>query len=292
MSDEQQSGQAQTPDRHTLGNANQDYPNAPTRKAPRNGHLPEIALQGVLGGYPIERLTTQLTASVKGSGGIYACHAVLMYLLAHYNVKNRTAYVSDVTISEDLPGMTRATVNKCKRVLMKADLIRETDQIRGKGCKVYSFPWFEQYQNEPVAVLNSTHIQHITNTTHVQNTTPQPKMKPTTPEPFLDLWEMVIADLPIEMKLKLNYKQARPMFLACLANGWDKYPEQLKSAVMRRIEPGHTEPGKLVNVLKELANIKPIKPIVKCGEDNCNGNYHESVDDGQLNPCPNRSPNF
>jgi hypothetical protein len=186
-----------------------------------------------------------------------------MYLLAHYNVKNRTAFVSDVTIAEDLSGigMTRPTVNKCKRVLIKADLIRETDQVRGKGCKVYSFPWFEQYQNEPVAVLNSTHIQHITNTSQVQDTTPQTKTKPTTPDPFLDRWELLIADLPNEMKSGLNYKQAKPVFMQCLANGWDKYPEQLKSAVMHEIEPGHTEPGKLVNVLKDIALTKPTKPI-------------------------------
>jgi hypothetical protein len=291
MSDEQQSGQAQTPDRQTLGNAITDYPNAPTIKAPRNGHLPEIALQGVLGGYPMERLTTELTSSVKGSGGRYACHAVLMYFLACYNVRNRTAFVSDVTIATDL-GMDRATVNKCKRVLIKADLMQETDQVRGKGCKVYSFQWFEQNQNEPVAVLNSTHIQHITNTTHVQHTTPQAKPKPKTTDPFLDRWELLIADLPNEMKSGLNYKQARPMFLACLANGWDKYPEQLKSAVMYRIEPGHTEPGKLVNVLKELANIKPPKPIAKCGIHNCNGNQHEDPETRDPYDCPNKSPNF
>ena len=291
MSDEQQSGQAQTPDRQTLGNAITDYPNAPTIKAPRNGHLPEIALQGVLGGYPMERLTTELTSSVKGSGGRYACHAVLMYFLACYNVRNRTAFVSDVTIATDL-GMDRATVNKCKRVLIKADLMQETDQVRGKGCKVYSFQWFEQNQNEPVAVLNSTHIQHITNTTHVQHTTPQAKPKPPATDPFLDRWELLIADLPNEMKSGLNYKQAKPVFMQCLANGWDKYPEQLKSAVMREIEPGHTEPGKLVNVLKDIALTKPTKPIVKCGYDNCNGNLHESVESGLPYPCPNKSPNF
>ena len=291
MSDEQQSGQEQTPDRHTLGNAIPDYPNAPTIKAPRKGHLPEIGIQGVLGAYPIEQLTTELTSSVKGSGGIWACHAVLMFQVAHYNGLNRTSYVSDVTIAKGL-GMDRATVNKCKRVLIKADLMRETGQLRGKGCKVYWFPWFEQYQNEPVAVLNSTHIQHITNTPQVNNTTPQPKAKPTTPDPFIDKWEFLIADLPNEMKSGLKYKQARPMFLACLANGWDKYPEQLKSAVMRRIEPGHTEPGKLVNVLKELASIKPPKPIVKCDIHNCNGNQHEDPETRDPYDCPNKSRNF
>ena len=175
---------------------------------------------------------------------------------------------------------------------MQVGLMRDTGKKWGKGCKVYDFPWFDEQINEPFAVLKSTHIQHSTE--QVQNTTLQTetKSKPTTSDPFLESWELLIADLPNEMKSKLNYTQARPTFTDCLANGWDKYPEQLKDNVMSRIEPGHTEPGKLVNVLKEIATIKPTKPIIKCDYDNCNGNYHESVDSGLPYLCTNRRKDF
>jgi hypothetical protein len=287
MSDEQQSGQAQTPDRHTLGNANTEYPNALTRKLPK--HLSEPGVQIAWGLYPKELLTTQATKSVKGSGGVWACHAVLAYFGAHYNAKQGTTNVSNQAIADDL-GLEPATVSKCKTVLVRLELLAPTGKKTEFGVPKYTFPWYENQLKAPVGVLNSTDIQH--STAQVQHTTPQPKTKPTTPEPFLDLWELVIADLPIEMKSGLNYKQARPVFLSCLANGWHKHPEQLKSQVMYRIEPGHTEPGKLVNVLKEISLTKPIRPIVKCDYENCNGNYHESIDDGRPKPCPNKSPDF
>jgi hypothetical protein len=287
MSDEQQSGQAQTPDRQTLGNAITDYPNAPTRKLPR--YLAEPGVQIAWGLYPKERLTTKATALAKGSGGVWACHAVLVYFGAHYNAKTGTTHVSNQAIADDL-GLEPATVSKCKTVLLRLELLASTGKKTEHGVPKYTFPWYDKQINEPFGVLNSTDIQH--STAQVQNTTPQPKTKPATPEPFLDLWELVIADLPIEMKSGLNYKQAKPAFDACLVNGWVKDPEQLKSAVMCRIEPGHTEPGKLVNVLKEISLIKPTKPIVKCDYDNCTGRSHTSVETGQSYWCPNKSPDF
>jgi len=290
MSDEQQSGQAQTPDRHTLGNAIPDYTTAPTRKPFRNGHLPEIALQVVLGNLPFV-LTPEHTALVRGCPGVSTCLRILAYFTAHHNAQFNTAVVSDISCASDLV-LTRPTVNKAKKMLMQVGLMRDTGKKWGKGCKVYDFPWFDEQINEPFAVLKSTHIQHSTE--QVQNTTLQTetKSKPTTSDPFLESWELLIADLPNEMKSKLNYTQARPTFTDCLANGWDKYPEQLKDNVMSRIEPGHTEPGKLVNVLKEIATIKPTKPIIKCDYDNCNGNYHESVDSGLPYLCTNRRKDF
>jgi hypothetical protein len=289
MSDEQQSGQAQTPDRHTLGNAITEYPNALTRKLPK--YLADPGVQIAYGLYPKELLTTQATKSVKGSGGVWACHAVLAYFGAHYNAKQGTTNVSNQAIADDL-GLEPATVSKCKTVLVLVGLLAPTGKKTEFGVPKYTFPWYENQLKAPIGVLNSTDIQHIT--AQVQHTTPQAKPKPklTTPDPFLDRWELLIADLPNEMKSGLNYKQAKPVFMQCLTNGWDKYPEQLKSAVMHEIEPGHTEPGKLVNVLKDIALTKPTKPIVKCGYDNCNGNLHESVESGLPYPCPNKSPNF
>jgi len=287
MSDEQQSGQAQTPDRQTLGNAVTEYPNAPTRKLPR--YLAEPGVQIAWGLYPKERLTTKATKLAQGSGGVWACHAVLVYFAAHYNAKSGTTHVSNKAIADDL-GLEPATVSKCKTVLVRLELLAPTGKKTEHGVPKYTFPWSENQINVPVGVLNSTDLQHSTE--QVQHTTPQPKTKPTTSDPFVELWELVIADLSNEMKSGLNYKQARPVFMQCLANGWDKYPEQLKSAVMYRIEPGQTEPGKLVNVLKEISLIKPTKPIVKCDYDNCTGRSHTSVETGQSYWCPNKSPDF
>ena len=292
MSDEQQSGQAQTPDRHTLGNAIPDYTTAPTRKPFRNGHLPEIALQVVLGNLPFV-LTPEHTALVRGCPGVSTCLRILAYFTAHHNAQFNTAVVSDISCASDLV-LTRPTVNKAKNMLMQVGLMRDTGKKWGKGCKVYDFPWFDEQINEPFAVLKSTHIQHSTE--QVQNTTLQTETKskpqPTAKDPFMDLWESVIADLPSEMKSALNYKQARPTFIECLANGWDKYPEQLKDQVMKRHSPGLTEPGWLVNVLKEITLIKPSKPIIKCDYDNCNGNMHESVENQQPYRCPKKVQPF
>jgi len=289
MSDEQQSGQAQTPDRHTLGNAVTDYTTTPTRKLP--AHLPDAGVEIAWGEYPKELLTTEQTKLVKGSGGIWLCHAVLVYLGAHYNAKSGTTRVSNKAIATDLD-IEPATVSKCKKVLLQTGLIADTGKTDKHGVPIYIFPWHRNQINVQSVVLKSTDIQHSTE--QVQNTTLQTatKSKPTTSDPFLESWELLIADLPNEMKSKLNYTQARPTFTDCLANGWDKYPEQLKDNVMSRIEPGHTEPGKLVNVLKEIATIKPTKPIIKCDYDNCNGNYHESVDSGLPYPCTNRRKDF
>ena len=230
------------------------------------------------------------TKLVKGSAGVWACHAVLVYFAAHYNPKLGTTNASNQACATDLD-LEPATVSKCKKkVLLQVGLMADTGKKTEYGVPKYTFPWYGNQIKVSVSVLNSTDIQDIT--AQVQHTTPQPKTKPTTPDPFLEKWELLIADLPNEMKLGLNYKQARQVFIDCLGNGWDQYPEQLKSQVMDRIDPGHTEPGKLVNVLKEIAPIKPTKPIVKCDYENCNGNLHESVDDGSAYKCPNKSPNF
>jgi hypothetical protein len=287
MSDKQQSGQAQTPDRQTLGNAIKEYPNTPTKNLPR--YLSDPGVQVAWGEYPKELLTTQATKSVKGSGGVWACHAVLVYFAAHYNAKLGTTNASNQACATDLD-LEPATVSKCKKVLLQVGLMSDTGKKTEYGVPKYTLPWYGNQIKAPVSVLNSTDIQH--STAQIQNTTPQPTTKPTTPEPFLNLWELVIADLPSEMKSGLNYKQAKPAFDACLANGWVKDPEQLKSQVMLRIEPGHTEPGKLVNVLKEISLIKPKKPIAKCDYDNCTGRSHTSVETGQSYWCPNKSPDF
>ena len=287
MSDEQQSGQEQTPDRRTLGNAIPDYPNAPTKKLPK--YLSDVGVKIAWGDYPKSLLTTQATKVVKGSGGVWACHAVLIFFAAHYNPKLGSTNVSNQACA-DLLDLEPATVSKCKKVLLQVGLMSDTGKKTEHGVPKYTFPWYDKQINEPVSVLNSTDIQH--STAQVQHTTPQAKTKPTPPDLFLELWELVIADLPTEMKSGLNYKQAKPVFMACLENGWDKYPEQLKSAVMSRIEPGHTEPGKLVNVLKEIALIKPTKPIAKCDYDNCTGRSHASVETGNSYWCPNKSPDF
>jgi predicted transcriptional regulator len=287
MADEQQSGQAQTPDRSTLGNAVTDYTTTPTRKLP--AHLPDAGVEIAWGEYPKELLTVEQTKLVKGSGGVWLCHAVLVYFGAHYNAKSGTTRVSNKAIATDLD-IEPATVSKCKKVLLNTGLIADTGKTDKHGVPIYIFPWHRNQINVQSVVLKSTDIQHITE--QVQNTTPQATAKPTTSDPFLELWEFLIADLPNEMKSKLNYIQAKPTFQDCLANGWYEHREQLKDNVMSRIEPGHTEPGKLVNVLKEIATIKPTKPIIKCDYDNCNGNMHENVETRLPTPCPNKVQPF
>ena len=46
------------------------------------------------------------------------------------------------------------------------------------------------------------------------------------------------------------------------------------------------------NRFKDIALIKPKKPIVKCNYDNCNGNKHENPKTREPYPCPNESPDF
>jgi len=291
MSDKQQGGQAQTPDHHTLANAVTGYQNAPTRKLPTHQTEPSVEISW--GAYPKEWLTTEQTKSVPGSGGVWLCHAVLMYFAGHWNAKAGTTHVSNHACATDLD-IDPATVSKCKKVLLRTGLMADTGKTTKEGVPIYIFPWHRNQINVQSAVLNSTHIQHSTE--QVQNTTLQTatksKPQPTAKDPFMDLWESVIADLPSEMKSALNYKQARPTFIECLANGWDKYPEQLKDQVMKRHSPGLTEPGWLVNVLKEITLIKPSKPIIKCDYDNCNGNMHESVENQQPYRCPKKVQPF
>jgi len=293
MADEQQSGQAQTPDRSTLGNAIPDYTTAPTRKLP--AHLTDVGVEIAWGEYPKELLTTEQTKLVKGSGGVWLCHAVLVYFAAHYNAKSGTTHVSNKACANDLDiGM--ATVSKCKKVLLQTGLIADTGKTDKYGVPIYMFPWHRNQINVQSVVLKSTHIQHSTeqvqNTTLQTETATKSKLQPTAKDPFMDLWESVIAGLPGEMKSALNYKQARPAFMDCLANGWDQYPEQLKDQVTKRHNPGLTKPGWFVNVLKEITLIKPSKPIIKCDYDNCNGNMHENVETRLPTACPNKVQPF
>ena len=85
MSDEQQSGQAQTPDRHTLGNAITDYPNAPTKKLPK--YLSDVGVKIAWGDYPKSLLTTHITLSING-----VCHELIFkkIVLSQYLIVSTT----------------------------------------------------------------------------------------------------------------------------------------------------------------------------------------------------------
>jgi biotin operon repressor len=292
MSENQTGGQAVEPARPTLGNDNLFYPtgqtNTRTTKT-RKGELSDLALNVALGLVMHLLDDEKLSELVKGTGGKFVCHSVLLNLLIHLNGKTKTAWVSDSTIADSL-GISRGTVNKCKRVLQLKGLIVDVG-VTSAGVRIYEFPLIEQIVSsgqgvtEPVAEAVAQGVgegvgEGVGTRTHIHNKNKYNNNgydEQLLEKHYQELWLLATAELPSYLIPTWNKTTFRE-FLRVMqyAPEWQAEPK-LYGLALKSQTGTRTKAGGVIDAMKELEYTPPPPPLVKCPDvPSCNGNTHEN----------------
>jgi len=288
MSENQTGGQAVEPARPTLGNDNLFYPtgqtNTRTTKA-RKGELSDLALNVALGLVMHLLDDEKLSELVKGTGGKFVCHSVLLNLLIHLNGKTKTAWVSDSSMADNL-GISRGTVNKCKRVLQLKGLIVDVGETRA-GVRIYAFPLIEQIVSsgqgvaEPVAEPVAQGVgEGVGTRTHIHNKNKYSNNgydEQSLEKHYQELWLLATAELPSYSMPTWN-KTTFKEFLRVMqyAPEWQAEPKLYGLALKVQIGT-RTQAGGVIEAMRELEFTPPATPLVRCADvPSCNGNTHEN----------------
>ena len=298
MPENQTGGQALEPARPTLGNDNSVYPTGqtktPTHKT-RKGELSDLALNVALGAVLHLLDDENLSEVVKGTGGKFACNAVLLNLLVHLNGNTKTAFVSDSSIARNLR-IDRGTVNKCKKVLQLKGLIVDVGQTRS-GVRIYAFPLVEQIVSrghgvappvvepvaEPVAqgvgegvgkgVSARTHIHN--NYKYNYNGYDEQALE----KHYQELWIVATAELPSHYLPTWNKSVSREFIRVMQSSPEYQAEPELYGAALKAQIGNRTRAGGVFQAMQELKYTPPPKPLVKCPDvPSCNGNTHEGKD--------------
>ena len=288
MSENQTGGQAVEPARPTLGNDISFYPtgqtNTRTTKS-RKGELSDLALNVALGLVMHLLDDEKLSELVKGTGGKFVCHSVLLNLLIHLNGKTKTAFVSDSSIARNL-GIDRGTVNKCKRVLQLKGLIVDVG-VTGAGVRIYAFPLIEQIVSSGQGVALSVAepvaepvVQGVGTRTHIHNKNKYNNNgydEQLLENDYQALWLLATADLPSNLLPTWN-KTTFKEFLRVMqyAPEWQAEPKLYGLALKAQIG-NRTQAGGVIEAMRELEFTPPATPLVRCADvPSCNGNTHEN----------------
>jgi biotin operon repressor len=275
-----------------LGNDNLVYPTGQTKTLThktRKGELSDLSLNVALGAVLHLLDDENLSEVVKGTGGKFACNAVLLNLLIHLNGNTKTAFVSDSSIARNLR-IDRGTVNKCKKVLQLKGLIVDVGQTRS-GVRIYAFPLIEQIVAsgqgvalpvaEPVAQGVGEGVgKGVSARTHIHNNYKYNNNgydEQSLDKHYQELWLLATAELPSYYLPTWN-KTVSKEFQRVMqyAPEYQAEPEQYGAALKAQIG-NRTQAGGVIQAMRELEYTPPPKPLVKCLDvPTCNGNTHEN----------------